>query len=160
LEFRYQWTFASAEIVRGGCKPQGKSVHESKHLSADREWEGHDEEHEECHLCYQQEEHLYANVLAVFFLTLSVSQRKEWSVRNAASPDIGLSTYKTVVESHVDGLIRYALWEVSNRIVSYSKWSVDAGQATFFESCVQAKQLQFFLSLNLGKRNLQEVQKL
>jgi hypothetical protein len=45
-------------------KPEEADIHEGKHLSADREWEGHDEEHEECHLCYEQEEDLRADVLA------------------------------------------------------------------------------------------------
>ena len=33
-------------------------VHEGKHLSADGEGKGDDEEHEERHLCYEQEEDL------------------------------------------------------------------------------------------------------
>lgn len=33
-------------------------VHKGEHLSADREGKGHDEEHEESHLCYKQEEDL------------------------------------------------------------------------------------------------------
>lgn len=32
--------------------------HEGEHLAADREWEGHDEEHEECHLCHEEQEDL------------------------------------------------------------------------------------------------------
>jgi len=40
LQFCYQWTLA----------------YEGKHLSADGEGEGNDEEHEERHLCYEQQE--------------------------------------------------------------------------------------------------------
>lgn len=34
--------------------------HEGKHLSADGEGERHDEQHEECHLCYKEQENLEA----------------------------------------------------------------------------------------------------
>jgi len=76
LEFCYQRTLAD----------------EGKHLSADCEWERDDEEHEQCHLCYEQEED------------------------------------EAVVECHLDGLIRFGLWEeVSGRIVSRFKEAVDCG---------------------------------
>lgn len=45
-------------------EPGGADVHEGKHLSTDRKWEGDDEEHEERHLCYEQQKDLCANVLA------------------------------------------------------------------------------------------------
>jgi hypothetical protein len=45
----------------------GRLVHEGKHLSADREWKGHDQEHEERHLCYEQEEDLCSWVSNVQF---------------------------------------------------------------------------------------------
>ena len=48
-------------------EPGGAEVHEGKHLSTDCEWEGDDEKHEERHLCYEQQEDLCANVLAVSF---------------------------------------------------------------------------------------------
>lgn len=37
---------------------EGLRIHEGKHLAADREGEGHDEEHEERHLCYEEQEDL------------------------------------------------------------------------------------------------------
>jgi hypothetical protein len=33
-------------------------VHEGEHSAADREGKGNDQEHEECHLCYEQQEDL------------------------------------------------------------------------------------------------------
>lgn len=33
-------------------------VHECEHFTPDREWERHDEQHEERHLCYEEQEDL------------------------------------------------------------------------------------------------------
>jgi hypothetical protein len=66
------WSFATSglsllqRLLGWPWKLEGVYVHESKHLSADGKWEGDDEEHEECHLCHEQEEDLCANVLASF----------------------------------------------------------------------------------------------
>ena len=65
------WSFATSGLsllqnLLGGIERDWRgSVHEGKHLSTDRERERDDEEHEQCHLCYKQEEDLCANVLAV-----------------------------------------------------------------------------------------------
>ena len=41
-------------------------------------------------------------------------------------PSVAMSTYETVVERHIDGVMRFVLWRrVYYRIVSYSKQSVD-----------------------------------
>lgn len=65
------WTFAT----RGLSELWGVSwwayvggrrdVHEGEHSAADREGEGDDQEHEECHLCYEEQEDL-RDVLALF----------------------------------------------------------------------------------------------
>lgn len=88
---------------------EGADVHEGKHLPAESEGKGYDKDHEECHLCYEQEEDLGAIVLAVSSPALS-HIRAPWCGRNAAAlPEIGLSTYKTVVERHLDRLNGFAL---------------------------------------------------
>jgi hypothetical protein len=90
---------------------EGANVHEGKHLSADGEWEGNDEKHEECHLCYEQEEDLCANVLAASSGGSQVSQL-DYECENAAPlQELALSTYKAVVERHVDGLTGFTVWE-------------------------------------------------
>ncbi len=47
-------------------------------------------------------------------------------------PQVVFSTYEAVVECHLDGLIRFGLWEeVLGRIVSCSRMSVDVGRLPF-----------------------------
>lgn len=55
------------KLLAYAWEPGAAHVHERKHLSTDREWEGNDEKHEERHFCYEQQEDLCANMLAAFF---------------------------------------------------------------------------------------------
>jgi hypothetical protein len=91
--------------------PEGANVHEGKHLSADSEWEGNDEKHEECHLCYEQEEDLCVNVLAASSGSSQVSKLDHEGENAAPLQELALSTYKAVVERHLDVLIGFTVWE-------------------------------------------------
>src|SRR5271168_773125 len=63
VDFRFCGVVSSLLGERDG----GLSVHEGKHLSADGEREGDDEEPEEHHLCYEQEEDLCGRMVSSVF---------------------------------------------------------------------------------------------
>ncbi len=76
---------------------EGNVIHEGEHSSADREGKGHDEKHEESHLCYKQEEDLDDNALAHH---TSTQPWEPYKARRVEGIEVAL-TYKTVVERHL-----------------------------------------------------------
>jgi hypothetical protein len=78
-------------VRRGWRRP-----HKGKHFSADREWKWHDQEHEERHLCYEQEEDLCSWVSNVQFNPAMLRRRSGPEVP-PYSPKTVLPTYETVI---------------------------------------------------------------
>jgi hypothetical protein len=83
------WSFATSglSLLQRSLDRESKleelDVHEGKHLSADREWERDDEKHEQCHLCYKQEEDLCANLLATSSRCGRIDEVEQQSSRSA-----------------------------------------------------------------------------